>query len=128
MASKPISRRDFLVASAVFGVGVSTCGLTACAGQGSSGSPSGTYKAGTYEATGEGKHGDVPVSVEFSSDKIVSVNVGDNKEVKGGEAIDTIPSAIVEAQSTDVDTISGATVTSEAIISAVNDCIDQAKN
>lgn len=128
MTSKPISRRDFLVASAVLGVGVSTCGLTACAGQGGSSSASGTYKAGTYEATGEGKHGDVPVSVEFSSDKIVSVNVGENNEVKGGEAIDTLPAAIVEAQSTDVDTISGATVTSEAIISAVDDCIDQAKN
>ena len=35
-------------------------------------------------------------------------------------AIEKIPAAIVEKQSTDVDTVSGATVTSKAIIEAVN--------
>ena len=40
--------------------------------------------------------------------------------------IESIPTAIVDGQTLKVDVVSGATVTSEAIIAAVEDCITQA--
>ena len=44
----------------------------------------------------------------------------------GDTALETVTAAILENQSVDVDTVSGATVSSEAAIAAVQDCIDQA--
>ena len=40
-------------------------------------------------------------------------------------AIEQIPAAIVEAQSTDVDGVAGATVTSDAIKNAVKDALSK---
>ena len=83
---------------------------------------------GAYTAAGAGKNGDVNVTVTVENGAIASVEVGDNAETAGlaDPAIERIPAAIVENQSVAVDTVSGATVTSEAIISAVKDCIEQA--
>ncbi len=94
----------------------------------SSGSSSAKYKAGTYTGTGEGRNGTVTVTVEFSDNEIVSVTVGDNSETPAiaEAAIETIPQEIIDAQSTDVDVVTNATLTSNAIIEAVNDCIEQA--
>lgn len=96
--------------------------LTAFAGQDS------LFKAGTYSAVGQGKEGDVNVSVTFSENEILSVEVGDNNETIGigDAAINQLPEAIVETQSVAVDMVSGATMTSAAIIDAVKDCISQA--
>lgn len=81
---------------------------------------SGKYKAGTYKGTAEGRNGDVEVTVKLSSSKIASVAVTKHAETPGisDASIKDIPAAIVKAQSTDVDTISGATITSKAIIEA----------
>jgi fumarate reductase flavoprotein subunit len=66
--------------------------------------------------------------VEFDHDSILSVRVVEENETKeiGGRAIETLPGEIVEAQTYAVDTFSGATITSNAIMTAVKDCIDQA--
>ena len=84
--------------------------------------------AETYTATGKGMGGDVPVTVEYTDGKIVSVTVGENNETPGigDKAIEALPDAIVSAQSADVDVVSGASVTSEAILSAVKDALAQA--
>jgi fumarate reductase flavoprotein subunit len=89
---------------------------------------SGAYKAGTYMSSAEGYEGGVTVEVEFDHDSILSVSVVEENETKeiGGRAIETLPGEIVEAQTYAVDTFSGATITSNAIITAVKDCIDQA--
>lgn len=88
----------------------------------------GTFKAGTYSATADGINGPVAVEVEFSEGRIESVTVVSQEETPeiGGLAVERIPGAIVEAQSPDVDTVAGATVTSSAIIAAVKDAIAQA--
>lgn len=101
--------------------------LAGCGGSQDSGGTS-LYKAGTYTATGTGKNGDVQVTVEFTDDAIKSVTIGENSETEAiaKPAFDTIPQEIVDAQSTQVDVVSGATLTSNAIIEAVNDCIVQA--
>ena len=81
---------------------------------------SGKYKAGTYKGTAEGRNGEIEVTVKLSSSKIAAVAVTKHEETPGisDAAIKDIPAEIVKKQSTDVDAISGATITSEAIIKA----------
>ena len=79
------------------------------------------YADGSYTGVGTGMGGDVNVSVTVEGGKIVSVEVGEHNETPGisDPAIEQIPAAIVEAQSADVEAVSGATVTSNAIKEAV---------
>lgn len=86
------------------------------------------YKAGTYTASARGQKGDVTVETVFSDDEIVSVKVvSENETVRvAAPALERIPEAIVEHQSLAVDAISSVTVTSNAIKSAVAECVKQA--
>ncbi|MED9820642.1 MAG: flavocytochrome c [Christensenellales bacterium] len=87
------------------------------------------YTAGTYEGTARGMGGNVTVSVTFTQDAIESVTVLDaSKETPGvsNPAIESIPAAIVEAQSIGVDAVTGVTMTSRAILNAVAECVKQA--
>ncbi len=88
----------------------------------------GIYTPGTYTGTAAGKNGDVKVEVTFSANAIDSVKVVEHSETAGisDGAIENIPAAIVENQSLAVDTVSGATVTSDAILNAVADAVAQA--
>ncbi len=89
-----------------------------------------TYTDGTYTASSKGIGGDVPVTVTVEGGKIASVEVGDNSETQGigSKAIEQLPDEIVAANGTDgVDAVSGASVTSKAIFTAVNDCLEQAQ-
>ncbi len=76
---------------------------------------------GVYEGAANGMGGELKVAVTVEDGKISGVEVLDHKETAGisDPAIEQIPQAIVEAQSTDVAAVSGATVTSEAIKAAV---------
>ena len=76
---------------------------------------------GTFTGSAAGMGGAVNVTVTVEGGKIVSVEVGEHSETPGisDPAIEQIPAAIVEAQSADVEGVSGATVTSEAIKKAV---------
>ena len=86
------------------------------------------YTPGTYTSSFPGQNGPVPVTVTFSQDRIESVVVGENKETIGiGQtAVKNLPDRIVAAQSLGVDMVSGAPVSSVAIMSAVADCVKQA--
>lgn len=88
----------------------------------------GTYTAGTYEASADGRNGPVKVSVTFTADAIEKVEIVEHAETGGisDPAIEGIPEAIVTYQSLGVDAVSGATLTSEAILAAVADCVTQA--
>ena len=84
---------------------------------------------GTYEASGKGIGGDVPVTVTIEGGKIAAVEVGDNSETDGigSKAIEQLPDQIVAAGGTaGVDAVAGASVTSSAIFTAVEDCLTQA--
>ena len=90
----------------------------------------GALKDGDYTAEGKGIGGKVPVTVTVKDGKIATVTVGDNSETQGigSKAIEKLPEAIVAANGTEgVDAVSGATVTSKAIFSAVDEILDQAK-
>ena len=85
---------------------------------------------GEYTAEGKGIGGKVPVTVTVKDGKIAEVKVGENSETQGigSKAIEQLPAKIVEAGGTEgVDAVSGASVTSKAIFTAVEDCLKQAK-
>lgn len=77
----------------------------------------GTYIPGSYTATAKGYGGDVSVTVTVDADAITQVTVDAPDETAdiGGKAAETLESAIMEAQSAQVDGVSGATFTSDAV-------------
>ncbi|MGI6192800.1 MAG: FAD-dependent oxidoreductase [Christensenellales bacterium] len=83
--------------------------------------PTGKYTDGTYTGSAYGMNGEVPVTVVVENGMIVSVTVGEHSETPGigTAAAEQLPEAIIAAQSADVDTVSGATITSNAILKAV---------
>ncbi|MBP3521050.1 MAG: FAD-dependent oxidoreductase, partial [Oscillospiraceae bacterium] len=87
-----------------------------------------SYTPGTYTASAAGMMGDVKVEVTVTKDAITAVKVVEQKETPsiGGVALERIPAAIVDNQSLKIDTVSGATMTSKAILAAVEDAIKQA--
>ncbi len=76
--------------------------------------------AGTYEAEAQGMMGMVKVAVTVTENAIENVEVVAQNETAGiaDPALANVPAAIVEKQSLAVDTASGATVTSKAILAA----------
>ncbi|MGL4337387.1 MAG: FAD-dependent oxidoreductase [Turicibacter sp.] len=87
-----------------------------------------TFTAGTYTGIAPGRNGNITVEVEFSESEIKNVTVVSHSETEGiaDAVIETLPEKIVLNQSLGIDAISGATVMSEAIIQAVEDCVVQA--
>lgn len=92
------------------------------------GAQAAAYQAGAYTAAADGHNGPVMVEVVFSENAISSVTVTDHAETAGisDNALAQVPSAIVQGQSLAVDTVAGATITSNAILRAVEDCVTQA--
>lgn len=86
------------------------------------------YKEGTYKATANGKNGPIEVEVVFSKAKIESVKVVKHSETEGisEEAFKVIPEKIVESQSLAIDAVGGASMSSNAILEAVMNCVVQA--
>lgn len=88
------------------------------------------YKNGTYTGEGQGFGGIIQVEVTLENDTITDIQVvsapgEDSAYLSQGEGV---ISTILAAQSTDVDTISGATFSSTGIINAVNDALGKAEN
>ena len=83
---------------------------------------------GVYTGVGQGNHGDVVVETTFEGGVITAVNVieqVENPDVAGKALVD-IPAAIVANNAYNVDTVTGATVTSTAIETAVAQAIEAA--
>lgn len=88
------------------------------------------YSSGTYTATAHGINGDFEVTVNVVAGRVTSIEVGDNKETAGlgDKAIERIVSDVVARNSVEgVDALSGATVTSNALLEAIAECLAQAK-
>lgn len=84
--------------------------------------------AGTYEATVDGRNGKLTLSVTFDEKAITAIEIGEHAETPGvaDPALTTLVDEIIAYQSIGLDTITGATVTSNAVLAAVADCIAQA--
>lgn len=87
-----------------------------------------SFKAGTYTGAGDGRNGKVKVEVEFTDSSIKSVKVIEHGETEGiaDAPIEKIPEKIVKNQTLAIDAISGATMTGDGILQAVEDCVAQA--
>ena len=123
---KNISRRDFLKGALAGSAAValsSVAGVTAFADDAKA-----LYTPGTYTASAKGIASDVKVTMEFSETEILSVVIDSSGETPdiGGKAGPLLEKAVLEAQSPDIDAVSGATVTTDAVKKAVADCISQA--
>lgn len=88
------------------------------------------YRDGTYTGSAQGFGGAITVQVTLANDEITDIQVTsapgeDSAYLSQGEGM---ISSIISAQSTDVDTVSGATFSSTGIINAVVDALGKAEN
>ncbi len=85
------------------------------------------FKDGTYTAQAKGMS-DVTVQAVVKDGEIVSIELTEHGETEGiyEAAVKSVIPAIIKGQSTDVDVAAGATLTSNAIITAINDIMEQA--
>ena len=129
---KKISRKGFLkVAAAAAMSGVTASALAACNAGSSSSTAASTgeaiYTPGTYTGTATGI-GEVKVTMTFSETAITDVVIDASNETEsiGGVAAPTLQEALMEAQNAEIDNISGATITTNAVKKAAASCIEQA--
>ena len=129
---KKVSRKGFLkVAAAAAMSGVTASALAACNAGSSSSTAASTgeaiYTPGTYTGTATGI-GEVKVTMTFSETAITDVVIDASNETEsiGGVAAPTLKDALMAAQSTEIDNISGATITTNAVKKAAASCIEQA--
>ena len=129
---KKISRKGFLKVAAVAAMsGVTASALAACNAGSSSSTAASTgeaiYTPGTYTGTATGI-GEVKVTMTFSETAITDVVIDASNETEsiGGVAAPTLKDALMAAQSTEIDNISGATITTNAVKKAAASCIEQA--
>lgn len=95
----------------------------------SAGTTKGQYKDGTYTGVGVGFRPGMQVSVTVKNGNISNIEITSNNDTPGyfDQASSVIPSEIIKAQSTSVDAVSGATRSSNGIMSAVEDALKNAK-
>lgn len=97
--------------------------LAGCAGAIADGMTSGTY---TAEATGF--HGAIQIAVTVDEEAITAIDIVEQSETAGiGEAaLPVLVESVLENQTIAVDSVSGATVTSDAFKAALTDALTQA--
>lgn len=127
----PMTRRTFLAGATLAGVNLAVFGLSGCAPKtpaAATGSPSLSFAPGTYTGTGTGKFGPLVLEATFSDNAITDIVIGEHEETErvSDRAFAEIPATIIEQQALGIDTITGCTLTSSAILAAVTDCVKQA--
>lgn len=127
----PMTRRTFLAGATLAGVNLAIFGLSGCAPktpEATTGSPSLSFASGTYTGTGTGKFGPLVLEATFSDNAITDIVIGEHEETErvSDRAFEEIPATIIEQQALGIDTITGCTLTSSAILAAVTDCVKQA--
>lgn len=84
--------------------------------------------SGTYSGSAQGMESEVKVTLTLDNSKITDVTVDGSGETAelGGKAAESLQSAIKDKGSLDVDTVSGATVTSKAVLEAAGEALKSA--
>lgn len=111
---------------------VLSCGLFACSSApAAEPAAEAKYVAGTYTGTGDGFGGTVKVEVTVSETEITDIKIVEDSETAGraetDEAKEAVVKAIMESGSTEVDGVSQATMTSDAIKAAVSKALEAAE-
>ena len=85
---------------------------------------------GTYTSSAQGYLSDVTVKVTVTGGRVTGVEIdasGETPEL-GGTAAEALAAALLKTGSTaGVDAVSGSTMTSQAIFTAMDDCLRQAQ-
>ena len=83
---------------------------------------------GEYTATVDGQEGPMTVKVTIAEGRIAAVEIVENHETQtiAGAALESIPAAIEAENNATVAVVSGATMTSNRIMNAVAQCLEQA--
>ncbi|MCI6374218.1 MAG: FMN-binding protein, partial [Clostridiales bacterium] len=122
---KDLSRRSFLKGALASTASVAAAGVV--------GMPflvraEGVYTPGTYSAQAQGM-GTVTVTMTFSESAITDVVLDMPNETPsiGQAAAEELKAMLMNGQSAEIDAVSGATITSNAVAKAADKCIKQAK-
>ena len=88
------------------------------------------YKDGTYTGEAEGYGGTIQVEVTLAGDEITSINVvsAPGEDSAYLSQAESVINSVISAQSTDVDTVSGATFSSTGILNAVDEALVKTEN
>ena len=88
----------------------------------------GQYQDGTYQGEGTGFGGTIQVEVVVEQGAITAVNIleASGEDTAYLDMAKAITDSIVESQSAEVDTVSGATFSSNGILEAVSNALDKA--
>lgn len=122
---KDLSRRSFLkgaIAGAASVAAVGVAGVPALV------RAEGVYTPGTYSAQAQGM-GTVTVTMTFSESAITDVVLDMPSETPsiGQAAAEELKARLMSGQIAEIDAVSGATITSNAVAKAADKCIKQAK-
>ncbi len=86
------------------------------------------YKNGTYQGLGMNRRGQIGVTLTIKQGKIADVKISDFEMHYSESDVVGLPKEVVQKQSDQVDNVSGATYSTEAFQSAVQDALLKAEN
>lgn len=88
------------------------------------------YKEGTYTGEGTGFGGTIQVEITLENDALTNISVvsAPGEDSAYLSRAQGVISAVLSEQSTDVDTVSGATFSSTGILNAIDDALAKAEN
>ena len=121
-----LSRRDFLKFSAAGAAGVALTSMLTPASSAKAADK--IYTPGTYSSEAQGLLSPVKVTMTFDETSIIDVvidSTGETPEI-GGAAASKLAEQIRNSQASEIDGVTGATVTTNAVKQAASDCIAQA--
>ena len=86
------------------------------------------FVPGTYQASAKGMVGDITLETTFDDSTIQSIVIISQNETPtiGGPVLESLPAQIIANQSLNVDIVTGATMTSNAVLAAVRQCVEMA--
>ena len=123
----PLTRRSFCKEAAALGVvALAGSGLAGCAPKDAA---EASFAPGTYTAEVSGHNAPFTVNVAFTPDAIEQIDVSDNQESLGvgARALDDLSDEILQYQTLNIDGVTGATLSSAALIQGVTDCAKEAE-
>ncbi len=124
-----LMRRSFLNILLYCLLAVSLAGTVASCGNSNGAPEDAVMRDGDWEGLGEGRSGMIKVSMHVDDNTIISIIIlSQSESVFAQEAENTIIQEVIQNNSTDgVDAVSGATLTSNGMLEAINSAIDASK-
>ena len=127
MLESALTRRSFVAGAAALGLATAFAGTARAAESAKADSAASGIADGTYEAEANGRNGAVKLTVTFKDGKLANiVTASDESKNIGDAAIELLTQRAIESQTLNLDSITGATLTSAAFMMALEDAYSQA--